>query len=67
MSGCIITPDTPETRYTLQKLARLQMIIRLEADILMDMKICDLEGWDRMEFIRQLQEIINSYGKKDKT
>ena len=63
MSGVILTPDTPETRYALQKKARLDMIVRVLEDILMDMKICDLEGWDRMEYINMLKGVINGLGR----
>ena len=61
MTGVIIDPDTPETRYELQKLARLKMIMKLEADILTDMQVCKLEGWDQLEYIRQLQKLINRW------
>ena len=62
--GIEFVPDTPETRYKLQQEARLVMITKLEADILTDMQICDIEGWDKMEYIRQIQEIVSGYGKE---
>lgn len=55
-------PDTAETRYKLQQEARLAMICKLEQDIIFDMQVCDIEGWDKMEYIRQIREIVNSYG-----
>ncbi len=44
----------------LQELARHEMITKLYADILLDMQVCEIEGWDRMEFVRQLQDLLNS-------
>lgn len=47
--------------YKLQELARHQTIKRLYADILMDMGVCEIEGWDKMEFIRQLKATIDHF------
>lgn len=57
-----LIPDTPQTRRKMQELARHQMILKLHADILMDMQICDIEGWDKMEYINQLQNLLNTLG-----
>ena len=54
---------TPKERYKMQKLARHQMRCRLLADIQADMTACRLEGWDQMEYIRELQELLNSFKK----
>jgi len=62
MMGIVYIPDTPETRYQHQRLARLEMITKLEADILADMMVCDIEGWDKMEYIGQLRTLINGFG-----
>lgn len=43
----------------LQELARHQMIVKLYADILRDMKVCEIEGWDRMEYINMLRRALN--------
>jgi len=43
----------------LNELHREQMKKKLLADILMDMEVCRLEGWDIMEYSRQLAELIN--------
>ncbi len=48
-----------ETRKALNDLARHQTKVRLLADIRMDMEICELEGWDKTEYIRELQELLN--------
>ena len=55
---------SPETPKALNDLARHQLILKLLQDIRTDMMICELEGWDKMEFINMLKEIINSFGKK---
>ena len=56
---------TADERWTLNELARHQLIYKLYADILMDMQICRQEGWDPMAFIRQLQELLNSFGRNN--
>ena len=45
----------------MQELARHQMITRLYADILVDMQVCEIEGWDKMEYLRMLKGIINHF------
>ena len=60
-----ITDSAPRA---LNELARHRMINRLLTDILVDMQVCDLEGWDKKEYITQLhKEIDRLYEKiKDK-
>lgn len=50
----------------LNALARHKMIERLYRDILVDMTVCEIEGWDKMEYIRELQEVINHFRRKQK-
>ena len=40
-----------ETRRAMNDKARLEAITRLEADILIDMAVCEIEGWDKLEYI----------------
>ena len=61
----VILDEHPDTPKKMQELARHQMILRLYADILTDMQICEVEGWDKMEYIRMLQELINSFTEKE--
>ena len=61
MSGVVLKPDTPDTRYALQRLARLKMIVKLEADIEADMMVCEIEGWNKREYIKQLQDLVNRW------
>lgn len=54
----------PDTRKALNDLARHKMVARLYADILVDMQICEIEGWDKLEYIRELKDLINSFGRE---
>lgn len=56
----------PECVYAMQTLARHQMIRRLLADMLADMQVCRLEGWDVREFPRMVGDAIEGlYDKED--
>lgn len=55
---------TADERRKLNELARHQLIRRLYLDILIDMQVCKLEGWDQMSFIRQLQDLLNGFSKE---
>lgn len=63
-SGISFEPDTSETRKKLQVLARYQQIEKLEKDILVDMQICEIEGWNKTEYLKQLENLICSFTKK---
>ena len=54
-SGIMLEPDVPETRKALNDLARHQLIVRILQEIEFDLMICEIEGWDKMKFIRQIQ------------
>lgn len=58
MAGIQLKPDTPEMRRLLNRAAREQLKQRLLADVLMDMNICKIEGWDRLEFVNELMELL---------
>ena len=47
----------------LNVLARHQMIRRVYLDILADLTVCEIDGWDKMEYIRQLKEVIDHFAK----
>ena len=55
-----------ETTKALQDLARHQMIHRLLADIALDMKICEVEGWDKLEYINMLKRELDMLGKRNR-
>jgi hypothetical protein len=56
-----------ETRRAMNDKARLEAITRLEADILIDMAVCEIEGWDKLQYISQLRKILNTLGGKQCT
>lgn len=58
MNGGVIIPDK-ETAKALNDLARHKAIVRLLADILIDLEICELEGWDKTEYINKLKELLD--------
>lgn len=53
-----LTYTSAEAR-AVNDIARHQMIVRLLADIRMDLQICEIEGWDKREYIRMLQSELN--------
>ena len=55
-----------ETRKTLNKVARHEMIHRLLADINCDLMICQLEGWNPREYIDELHQLIEDIASKFK-
>lgn len=63
MGGVDLHPDTPETRKAFNELARHMMILKLLTDIRADLAICELEGWDKTEYINMILEQIGSLKK----
>ena len=59
MSGIKLTGQDAER--ALNRLCREQMKHKLLADILADLMVCDIEGWDKLEYLNELQELINSF------
>lgn len=53
-------PPPPEYAKTANTLARAQFKRRLMADILADLMVCEIEGWDKREYIRDLQALVSS-------
>ena len=53
-----------ETKRAMQLVAREEMKHRIYADILVDMMVCDIEGWDKMEYIKELQDMLNGLTQK---
>jgi len=53
-----------DTARQLNKLAREQMKYKLLADILIDMQICKLEGWDVMSHLQDLNKLITDIIKR---
>ena len=61
MGGVKLVPDAPETRKALNEAARHEFILKLYGQIKMDMMVCDIEGWDKMEFINMLYDVLNHF------
>lgn len=49
-----------ETRLALQKLAREQLKRRILQDVLFDINICKLEGWNPSTFVLELENLLHS-------
>lgn len=62
MGGIQFVPDTEYTRYELQKLARERFIEYMLSEILFDLQVCAIEGWDKMEFINRLKHELETLG-----
>lgn len=60
--GVELIPATPETRKALNRLAREQIKLRLLADIRFDLAVCEIEGWDKAEYLNELKDMINELG-----
>ena len=61
MNGGLIIPDK-ETAKALNDLARHTAILRILEDVRMDLEICEIEGWDKTEYIKQLKKLLDSIG-----
>ena len=49
---------------TVNDLARAKFMHKLLADILVDLTICEIEGWCKREYINALVELINGIGRQ---
>ena len=60
--GVTLNPDTPEARKALNNLAREKMKYRLLADISLDLAVCEIEGWNKLEYLNELKSMIDDLG-----
>lgn len=60
--GVTLNPDTPEARKALNRLAREKMKYRLLADIRFDLAVCEIEGWDKAEYLSEIKNMIDELG-----
>lgn len=51
-----------QTAKTANELARKKFEEKLLQDIRVDLMICEIEGWDKSEYIKELKRLINSIG-----
>ena len=59
--GIILNPDNKETRKKLNQKSREEIKLKLLADIKMDLQICEIEGWNKKEYLNELKELIDSF------
>ena len=52
-----------EERYQFNMLVRHQTIERLQKDILFDIRVCQIEKWDHMEYIRMIRDMLEKLPK----
>lgn len=43
----------------LNKLAREQMKTKLYSDIIFDLQVCEIENWDKKQYINELHNLID--------
>ena len=63
MNGIVLEGGKAAARK-LNELARHRMALRLLQDIRTDLTICEIEGWDKREYIEQLRSMLNELGKE---
>lgn len=63
MNGGVTIPDR-DTARALNDLARHKAIVRILNDIRMDMEICEIEGWDKNEYLNSIRQLLDSIGRK---
>ena len=59
------TPEEIETSRVLNRVCRESMKERLLRDILVDLTVCELEGWDKMEYINEISALLESLKAKE--
>lgn len=59
-------PQVVDAHYakTVNDLARAKFMHKLMADILVDLTICEIEGWDKHDYLNALVELINGIGRQ---
>lgn len=55
----------PEYPKTVNDLARAKFKEKFLADILVDLMICEIEGWSKIEYIVDLQQLISGLYQQD--
>ena len=63
MNGGVIIPDK-DTAKALNDLARHTAIVHILNDIRMDMEICEIEGWDKSEYLNSIRKLLDSIGRE---
>ena len=50
-------------RYQFNMLVRHQTIERLQKDILFDIRVCQIEGWNPRDYIRMIRDMLEQLPK----
>lgn len=50
-------------RYQFNMLVRHQTIERIQKDILFDIRVCQIEGWNPREYIRMIRDMLEQLPK----
>ena len=67
VAGIQLIPDTEDTRKALQDGATHQFILKMYQEIQFDLMVCEIEGWDKKEFINMLYEVLNHFHEQIKS
>lgn len=51
--------DMKGTEVVLNRLAREQFKKRLLEDVQFDLTVCDIEGWDKAEYLMEIKRLID--------
>jgi hypothetical protein len=54
-----------EAPVKLNRLAREECKLRLLQDILFDLQVCEIEQWDKLEYLTELKNLIDTIIKKE--
>ena len=60
----MIIPDK-KTAKALNDLARHTAILRILKDVRIDLEICEIEGWDKREYLNLIRQLLNSMGEQN--
>lgn len=61
-----IVDHTPFPAKTVNTLARKKFQEQLLKEIQFDLMVCEIEGWDKTEYIKELQKLLNGIDVKKK-
>lgn len=61
---CISQNSSEEVRKAVNRYSREEMKVKLLIDIRSDLIICEIEGWDKKEYILELKDLIDGFYKK---
>lgn len=54
-----------ESAKIINELARAKFKRKIMQELLFDMKVCQIEGWPVMDYLKEIKELINSIGRQN--